>query len=113
MRKTTIAVLGVALLGAGGVGGCTNYYKVHDPTTGRDYYTTELTHQNSGAATLKDARTGNRVNLQNSEVSKVSKEQFESGKNTAPATPATPATPASAAPAASDAPKAADANPFK
>ena len=111
MRKT-IAVLSLALLTAGG---CTNYYKVHDPTTGRDYYTTELTHQNSGAATLKDARTGNRVNLQNSEVSKVSKEQFESGKNTAPVTPATPATPAaSAAPAASDAPvKAADANPFK
>jgi hypothetical protein len=109
MRRTTIAVLGVALLGS--AGGCTNYYKVHDPTTGRDYYTTELTHQNSGAATLKDARTGNKVNLQNSEVSKISKEQFESGKNTAPPTPSAAAKTADAAAAPVKA--AADTNPFK
>ena len=64
MRKT-IAVLSLALLRAGG---CTNYYKVHDPTTGRDYYTTELSHQNNGAATLKIRRTGNRVNVQNWEI---------------------------------------------
>ena len=108
MRMTTIAMIGTVLLSS--VGGCTNYYKVHDPTTGRDYYTTELTHQNSGAATLKDARTGNRVNLQNSEVSKVSKEQFESGKNTPPPTSAAPATPAASAAAPV---KAADSNPFK
>jgi len=66
--------------------GCTNYYKVTDPTTGRVYYTTELTTHSSGAATIKDARTGNTVNIQNSEVTKVSKEQFESGKYTTPTT---------------------------
>jgi len=87
MHKRTWAAVGLALLW---VGGCTTYYKVTDPTTGRVYYTTELEHKNSGAATLKDARTGNKVNLQNSEVEKVSKEQFESGKNTAPP-PAEPA----------------------
>jgi hypothetical protein len=60
--------------------GCTSYYKVTDPTTGKVYYTTQLDHKSSGAATLKDARTGNKVSLQNSEVQKVNKEQYESGK---------------------------------
>jgi hypothetical protein len=81
MRKRTLVAVGLALLCAGG---CTTYYKVTDPTTGRSYYTTELQHKGSGAATLKDARTGNRVNLQNSEVQTISKEAFESGKNTPP-----------------------------
>ena len=84
MTKRTLAAVALALLC---VGGCTSYYKVTDPTTGRAYYTTELQHKNSGAATLKDARTGNKVNLQNSEVETISKEEFESGKNTAPPAP--------------------------
>jgi hypothetical protein len=87
MTKRTLAAVGLALLCAGG---CTTYYKVTDPTTGRAYYTTELQHKNSGAATLKDARTGNKVNLQNSEVQTISKEEFESGKNTPPPAPTTP-----------------------
>ena len=99
MTKRTLAVVGLALLC---VGGCTTYYKVTDPTTGRTYYTTELQSKNSGAATLKDARTGNTVNLQNSEVETISKEQFESGKNTPPPSPAS----------ATEAPSA-QANPFK
>jgi len=81
MTKRTLVAVGLVLLCAGG---CTTYYKVTDPTTGRAYYTTELQHKNSGAATLKDARTGNKVNLQNSEVQTISKEEFESGKNTPP-----------------------------
>jgi hypothetical protein len=100
MTKRTLAAVGLALLC---VGGCTTYYKVTDPTTGRVYYTTELQHKNSGAATLKDARTGTKVNLQNSEIETINKEAFESGKNTPP-----PPSPASA----SEAPSA-QANPFK
>jgi methionyl-tRNA synthetase len=64
--------------------GCTSYYKVTDPTTGKVYYTTEL-RKSDGAATLKDARTGNTVTVQNSEVATIKKEEFESGKNTPPA----------------------------
>ena len=63
---------------------CTTYYKVTDPTTGKVYYTTELKHKDSGAATLKDARTGNKVSLQNSEIEQVKKEEFESGKAAPP-----------------------------
>jgi hypothetical protein len=69
-------------------GGCTSYYRVHDPTTGKDYYTTELKEKNGGATQLKDARTGGMVTVQNSEVHQINKEEFESGKNTAPAQPA-------------------------
>ena len=100
MTKRTLVAVGLVLLCAGG---CTTYYKVTDPTTGRAYYTTELQHKNSGAAALKDARTGNKVNLQNSEVQTISKEEFESGKNTPPSATAAPAPEAAGA----------QANPFK
>ena len=76
-----ITLIGALLLVTAG---CTSYYKVTDPTTGRVYYTTALNQRSSGAATLTDARTGNKVSLQNSEVEKIKKEEFESGKNTPP-----------------------------
>ena len=101
MTTRTMAALCLALVC---IGGCTTYYKVTDPTTGKEYYTTELQRQNSGAATLKDARTGNTVNLQNSEIAKVSKHQYESGRYATPAP--TPA------PAPAD-PQKTEANPFK
>ena len=72
--------------------GCTNYYKVTDPSTNKTYYTTKL-EQRQGATSLKDARTGNSVTIQNSELEQINKEQFESGKNTAPAPAAAPAEP--------------------
>ena len=81
MTKRTLAAVGLALLC---VGGCTSYYKVTDPTTGRVYYTQELQRKNSGAATLKDGRTGSSVNLQNSEIEKISKEQYDTGRHTPP-----------------------------
>jgi len=78
MKKTLAGMLVAMVCTAG----CTNYYQVHDPTTGKNYYTTELRQMDSGATTLKDARTGNEVSVQNSEVKKISKEEFESGKFT-------------------------------
>jgi hypothetical protein len=81
MKRTLLgsAVLMISLAG------CTNYYKVTDPTTGRVYYTTELSQKGSGASTLKDARTGNTVTVQSSEVQKIEKEEFERGKYAEPA----------------------------
>lgn len=78
MNKT-LATLCLAAIFAGG---CTTYYKVTDPTTGKAYYTTDLRQMGSGAAELKDARTGATVTLQNSEVEKITKEQYETNKNT-------------------------------
>ena len=83
MKKSLSTACVLALL----LGGCTSYYKVTDPTTGKAYYTTELKQKGNGAATLKDGRTGNTVNLQNSEISTISKEEYEAGRYAAPAEP--------------------------
>jgi hypothetical protein len=85
MKTKLLAGLSFAVLFAGGC--ASDYYKVTDPTTGREYYTTELQRNNSGAATLKDGRTGNTVNLQNSEIAKVSKEEYDSGRFAPPPAP--------------------------
>ncbi len=75
----------VALLGL--AAGCTSYYRVTDPTTGKVYYTTDMHNKGSGATELKDAKTGDTITIQNSEVSKIDKEAFEAGKYAAlPAT---------------------------
>src|SRR5690349_14709444 len=82
------ALAGLLVAAMACTAGCTTYYQVHDPTTGRDYYTTDYNQRGSGTATLTDARTGNQVTLQNSEVKKISKEEFEVGKFAQPtATP--------------------------
>ena len=82
MAMVTACAAGLLLVG------CTTYYKVTDPTTGKSYYTTELKQKGNGSATLKDSRTGNTVNIQNSEISKISKEQYDTGRHTPPAEPA-------------------------
>ena len=63
-----------------GLAGCTSYYRVSDPSTNRTYYTTSLKKQRDGAVQLRDARTGNQVTIQNSEVAKVSKEEYETSR---------------------------------
>jgi hypothetical protein len=80
MRSLTQKV--VLLVAVAALSGCTNYYRVTDPTTGRVYYTTELQKRGSGAVVIKDAKTGGEVSLQNSEIHKVNKESYESGKVT-------------------------------
>jgi hypothetical protein len=84
-------VRAIALCGALSLVGCTTYYKVTDPTTGKTYYTTQLERRRDGAATLKDGRTGNMVTIQNSEVATIKKEEYESGRATAPVESSPPA----------------------
>jgi hypothetical protein len=61
-------------------GGCTTYYRVTDPSSGRMYYTTEITRRGS-AVEFTDAKSGSNVTLQNSEVKEISSEDYQ--KNTA------------------------------
>jgi hypothetical protein len=72
----TLAVLAVLLL----AGGCANYYKVTDPTTGKVYYTKNLRERSSGSSTLVDGKTGHTVSLQNSEVQKITKDDYDRGR---------------------------------
>jgi hypothetical protein len=60
--------------------GCTSYYRVTDPTSGKSYYTTEVKETGrSGAVKVKDAKTGSMVTLQSSEVKEISEEEYKAG----------------------------------
>lgn len=60
------------------VAGCTNYYRVSDPASGKTYYTTEVKNAGgSGAVKIKDGKTGSMVTLQSSEVKEITSEEYE------------------------------------
>jgi hypothetical protein len=80
MKRVMGLVLGFLLLF--GCGGKT-YWIVNDPHTKAVYYTEGLDKLSSGAVAFTDARTGNMVSIQNSEVKKITEEEFKAavGKN--------------------------------
>lgn len=59
------------------LGGC-QHYMIHDPSTGKTYYTQQINRKGSGAVEFEDGRTGDTVTLQNSEVSKITAQQYKS-----------------------------------
>ena len=59
------------------VAGCSHYYRVTDPGTGKTYYTTDIHEESGGAVKLKDDRTKSTVTLQSSEVREISEDEFE------------------------------------
>jgi hypothetical protein len=71
-------LLRMAILGSiAGLAACTTYYKVTDPTSQKVYYTTEVDQEKSGAVSLKDAGTGARVTIQNSEVVEIDGDEYK------------------------------------
>jgi uncharacterized protein YceK len=73
MKKLLGLVLGLLLLS-----GCGGYWMVTDPTTKNVYYSEDVQQSKStGAVKFIDAKTGNSVNLQNSEVKEITKEEFK------------------------------------
>jgi len=51
---------------------------VTDPTTKSIYYTEQVEQsKSSGAVKFIDAKTGNQINLQNSEVKEITKDEFK------------------------------------
>ena len=55
--------------------GCSNYYRVTEPASGKTYYTTHID-ERSGAAKFKDDRTGSYVILHSAEVSELSEDEY-------------------------------------
>ena len=106
----SVVVLGLVIL----VAGCASHYKVKDPQSGNVYYTDKIDNVRGGAVKLKDARTGNMVTIQNSEVKEISSDEYKAGVTApvaalvaAPAAapaPAPAAAPAAPAPAQTEAP---------
>jgi len=75
MKKLMGVALGLLLLS-----GCGGYWMVTDPSTKNVYYTEDVKQsKSSGAVKFTDAKTGNSVNLQNSEVKEISKDEFKAG----------------------------------
>jgi hypothetical protein len=71
MRLMTVAALVLALAAAG----CTTYYRVTDPGTGKTYYTNDF--KRSGTALqFKDHKSGADVTLPASEVLEISKDDY-------------------------------------
>jgi hypothetical protein len=80
MKPIRNVLIGIAFLSAVG---CASYYSVTDPTTGKIYYTTndKMDQSNSGSTSFIDARTGDHITLQNTQVSQITEQQYENGKN--------------------------------
>ena len=79
MRRFIAGLLATMLLA-----GCGTYYKVTEPASGKEFYTTNIDDAGRGGAIkFKDARSGEVVTLQNSAVKEISGDEF--GKATAPA----------------------------
>ena len=96
---------GLAML----VAGCSSdhYYRVTNPTTGNEYYTTKIEDAGKGGAVkIKDDKTGSIVTLQSHDVKEISENEYQAGL-TAPPKPA-PVRPAAVQPAT---PQAAPAQP--
>jgi hypothetical protein len=57
------------------VAGCSEYYRVTDPGSGRVYYTTDI-EERIGGVKFKDDRTKSTVILHSAEMSEVSEEEY-------------------------------------
>ena len=77
MRRKLFVVALFAVLA-----GCTSYYAVTDPATGKTFYTDKVDKQNGGAVSLKDAKSGDTVTLQNSAIRQIDKSQFDAATAT-------------------------------
>lgn len=68
----TIIACGLVLT----IAGCSSYFKITDPGSGKIYYSNEI-EKEDGAIEFKDANSGSTVTIQNSEVTEISKEEFK------------------------------------
>jgi len=73
LRRTSIAAAAAVLFAV--TAGCTTYYKVTDPSSGKDYYTTSYKTK-SGALVFEDDATRSKVNIQNAEIREISKDRY-------------------------------------
>lgn len=61
--------------------GCASYYKVTEPTSGKEFYTKDVDRKIGGGGSIefKDAKTGAITTLQNSQVLEIDKKTYEAG----------------------------------
>lgn len=59
--------------------GCSSYYKIRDPTTGKEYYTKDYDRYRDGSVEFKDGASKREVTLQNSEIKEIDEDDYEDG----------------------------------
>ena len=57
--------------------GCTSYYAITEPATGKTYYATEFKTSRSGATRFVDARNGVMVSIRESEIREITEQEFK------------------------------------
>ena len=68
------------------VGCSSHYYRVTDPSSGKNYFTKKVDEAGrTGAVKFKDQRTGGHVTLQSSEVKEISEGEYDAGLAAKPA----------------------------
>jgi len=76
MKKLFPLVVLIAL-STGYAVGCGSYYRVQDTASGSTYFTRDVKHK-GGAVRFEDAKTGDRVNIQNAQITRITKNQYKS-----------------------------------
>ncbi len=75
MRRIILLAVTAVLLGTGCGGG---YYAITDPTTEKVYYTRKFSQvKRSGAVAFTDAKSGNYVTVQNSEIQRLKSKEYK------------------------------------
>jgi hypothetical protein len=75
MPRTRSAVVMALLLIS--TTGCTTYYQITDPASGRRYYADDIKRRNDGTVQFKDLKSGAEVTLRSSEVREVSSDEVK------------------------------------
>ena len=78
IKLLRVLVFSLILLVFVGITGCITHYRVTDPTSNKDYYTTEMK-KHGGSVEFKDERTKKTVILNNSEIEQISEEEYSKG----------------------------------
>jgi uncharacterized protein YceK len=77
LRRFIIMIVCVLTLSIAGCGSI-YYYKITDPSTGNAYYSQKVEKQKQGGSvSFTDAKSGNMVTLQNSEIAEISKDEYK------------------------------------
>ena len=56
--------------------GCTRYFRVRDPDSGREYYTNKMSRTRTGAVRFRELEERAEITLQSSEVKQIPREEL-------------------------------------
>lgn len=75
MKIRILSRLAVLACVAAAAAGC-SFYRITDPASKTDYYTTKYDQERQGSVKFTDDKTGKIVTLQNTEITKISEETY-------------------------------------